>query len=595
LPELHHVAGGDAAEPFAREEENGRDMALRLDVPFVAVIPRSPRRRADPGSAAIDAARAYHDADGRLYLAPEREKLEAIATWLENHPELRDRLAISTPGAIRTALLDMDNSASAEAAANALANSHPALSARRVLSRGQAIVGFVLLAGLAACLVRAWHTTLLVLNLAMGSLFFGMAVLRLIAVARLARFGPRTSPPISLANDDALPTYTVLVPLYGEARIVADLVHALQSLDWPPDKLDVKLILEADDEETRRVAERAIEGTPFEIVVVPPVAPRTKPRALVFALGFARGELVTVYDAEDRPHPMQLREAHAAFSRAGPELACVQAPLLIDNLKAGALARYFALEYAALFDGLLPALAALHMPLPLGGTSNHFRREALENAGGWDPYNVTEDADLGMRLARFGYRCDTISRPTWEEAPVTPHAWLAQRTRWFKGWLQTFLVHTRQPVVLVRQLGLRSTIGFLLVGIGMLASAIIHPVYVANVIITAFDPLALWSDGGVFSAAVVGFNLFNLVVGYYAAIRLSWRTMQLRNRRRPTLALATLPLYWLLMSVACLLAIGQLVRRPHYWAKTPHRGRSGRARIPEPARERRGNLHDGAD
>jgi cellulose synthase/poly-beta-1,6-N-acetylglucosamine synthase-like glycosyltransferase len=419
----------------------------------------------------------------------------------------------------------------------------------------------------------------------MGSLFFGMAVLRLIAVARLARFGPRKSPPISLADDDALPVYTVLVPLYREAAIIDDLVNGLRSLDWPPDKLDVKLILEADDAATRAAADRAVEGTPFEIVVAPPVLPRTKPRALVFALQFARGELVTVYDAEDRPHPMQLREAHAAFSRAGPDLACLQAPLLIDNLKAGALARYFALEYAALFDGLLPALAALHMPLPLGGTSNHFRREALEKVGGWDPYNVTEDADLGIRLARFGYRCDTLTHPTCEEAPVAPRAWLAQRTRWFKGWLQTFLVHTRQPVVLVRQLGLRSTVGFLLVGIGMLASAIIHPIYVATVIIAAFDPLALWGDGSAFSAAVVGFNLFNLVVGYYAAIRLSWRTMQIRNRRRQTLELATLPLYWLLMSVACLKAIGQLVRRPHYWAKTPHRGRAETARPPEPAEE----------
>jgi cellulose synthase/poly-beta-1,6-N-acetylglucosamine synthase-like glycosyltransferase len=572
LSELHHVARGDAAEPFATEEENGRDMALRLGIPFVAVIPRSPHRRTDVGSAAIDAARAFHDGDGRLYLAPEREKFTAIATWLENHPELHHRLAISTPGAIRAALLGTGDSA-AEEAANALATAHPELSARHVLSRGQAVVGLLLLATLAGCLVVSWRMTLLVLNLAMGSLFFGMAVLRLIAVARLARFGPRKSPPISLANDDALPTYTVLVPLYGEARVIGDIVHGLQSLDWPVDRLDVKLILEADDEETRRAAERAIEGTPFEIVVAPPVPPRTKPRALVFALEFVRGELVTVYDAEDRPHPMQLREAHAAFSRASPDLACLQAPLLIDNLKAGALARYFALEYAALFDGLLPALAALRMPLPLGGTSNHFRREALEKVGGWDPYNVTEDADLGIRLARFGYRCDTLTRPTWEEAPVAPRAWLAQRTRWFKGWSQTFLVHTRQPVVLVRQLGLRNTIGFLLVGIGMLASAIIHPIYVANVIITALDPLALWSDGSAFSAAVVGFNLFNLVVGYYAAIRLSWRTMQLRNRRRQALALATLPLYWLLMSVACLRAIWQLARRPHYWAKTPHRGR----------------------
>ena len=201
------------------------------------------------------------------------------------------------------------------------------------------------------------------------AIFSALTVWRLFAAA--AALAPHPKPTVRWT--DELPTYTVLCPLYREANMMQALARRLLSIDYPAEKLDVKLILEADDEETRRVAERAIEGTRFEIVVAPPVPPRTKPRALVVALGSARGELVTVYDAEDRPHPMQLREAHAAFSRAGPELACVQAPLLIDNLKAGALARYFALEYAALFDGLLPALAALHMPLPLGGTSNHFR------------------------------------------------------------------------------------------------------------------------------------------------------------------------------------------------------------------------------
>jgi len=538
----------------------------------VPAVPAQPGRPAQAELVAIGATRACL-ANGRLYLAPEPDKFAKVAAWLENHPEQRCRLAISTPAAIRDALLATDNMEVAERVVGTLSRAHPEFSARHVLSRCQIIFGLLLVAFLAGCLVLAWRPTLLLLNLAMGTLFFGMAVLRLIAVARLARFGPRRPPRIAMGEDEALPVYTVLVPLYGEARVVRDLVHGLQSLDWPPDRLDVKLILEADDAETRRAAETAVGGTPFEIVVVPPVLPRTKPRALVYALQFARGELVTVYDAEDRPHPMQLREAHAAFSRGGADLACLQAPLLIDNLRAGMLARYFALEYAALFDGLLPALAALHMPLPLGGTSNHFRRDALEKAGGWDPYNVTEDADLGIRLARLGYRCDTITRPTWEEAPVAPGAWLAQRTRWFKGWIQTFLVHTRQPVALARQLGPRGTVGFLLAGIGMLVSAIIHPIYVINVVLTALDPLSLWSDGSALSAAVVGFNLFNLVVGYYAAIRLSWRTMRLRNRRRQMLALVTLPFYWLLMSVACLRAICQLAWRPHYWAKTPHRGR----------------------
>ena len=175
----------------------------------------------------------------------------------------------------------------------------------------------------------------------------------------------------------------------------------------------------------------------YEIVVVPQGGPRTKPKALSFALPLARGEFVTVYDAEDRPHPGQLREAHATFATAGPELACVQASLVIDNASAGWLPLMFAVEYAALFDGLLPTLAAHAMPLPLGGTSNHFRRAALEAVGGWDPFNVTEDADLGLRFARFGYRALTMPLATHEDAPVTFRAWLNQRTRWFKGWMQT--------------------------------------------------------------------------------------------------------------------------------------------------------------
>jgi len=578
------LARRDGEGLSAGEEDDCRDLASRLGIAFVPVIPVAPGQEADAAGVAAGEFRVF-PSGGRLYLAPKPDRFAAMAAWLETYPELRHRLAIATPAAIRAALLATGEAAIAEAAVGALAAAHPEFSARHVLSRRQMVAGLAAATLLAASLFSSWRITLLVLNLAMGSLFFGMAVLRLIAAARLARFGPRRPRPVGMDDDAALPTYSVLVPLYREARVLPDLVQALQSLDWPADRLDVKLILEADDDETRRVAERAVEGTAFEIVVVPPLPPRTKPKALVYALQFARGELVTVYDAEDRPHPMQLREAHAAFRRGGPSLACLQAPLLIDNLGSGMLARYFALEYSALFDGLLPALAALDMPLPLGGTSNHFRRAALRDAGGWDPYNVTEDADLGIRLARLGYRCDTITRPTWEEAPVAPKAWLAQRTRWFKGWLQTFLVHSRQPVKLVRQLGIRSTVGFLLVGIGMLVSAIIHPIYIANVVLTALDPLSLWSDGGAFSAAVVGFNLFNLAVGYFAAIRLCWRTMRLRNRRGQLIALATLPLYWLLMSVACLTAVWQLVRQPHYWAKTPHRGRGRRSHAgPRPER-----------
>ena len=303
---------------------------------------------------------------------------------------------------------------------------------------------------------------------------------------------------------------------------------------------------------------------------MPAGGPQTKPKALAFALPFARGEFVTVYDAEDRPHPGQLREAYAAFAEAGPELACLQAGLVIGNADAGWLPLLFSIEYAALFDGLLPALAALRMPLPLGGTSNHFRRAALQAVGGWDPYNVTEDADLGLRLARFGYRSATLDAATLEDAPLALGPWLRQRTRWFKGWMQTWLVHTRHPVRLARELGPRGLLGFALVGTGMIVSSLIYPLYVATVIEMLTNPVALWGDGGVLAAMLVGANVFNLIAGYLAMAVLSNGALRLRGRGDEARGLVLLPLYWLLMSIASYRAIFELALRPHYWAKTPH-------------------------
>ncbi len=317
---------------------------------------------------------------------------------------------------------------------------------------------------------------------------------------------------------------------------------------------------------------------------MPAAEPRTKPKALQYALAFARGDFVTVYDAEDRPHPGQLAEAYATFRRSSSRLACLQAPLVIDNTDKGALARLFAIEYATLFDGLLPALAAFDLPLPLGGTSNHFRLGALVRAGGWDPYNVTEDADLGIRLARFGYRSATITLPTLEEAPATLRPWLRQRTRWFKGWLQTWLVHMRHPLRLWRQIGLRRLIAFNLIGLGMLVSAIAHPLFLATPFVIAANPLRMWQSGDLLVAAMVGVNLFNLVAGYLAVALLARRTLALRGRGREMPALFGLPIYWLLMGAACLLAMAQLVARPHYWEKTPHIGRRAvQAKPPFPA------------
>lgn len=234
----------------------------------------------------------------------------------------------------------------------------------------------------------------------------------------------------------SLPPYTLLVPLYRESSVAAGLVDALLALDYPAGQLQILFITEADDDDTRMTLLGAGLQKHMQVITVPDGAPRTKPRALNYGLTFARGEFVGIYDAEDVPDPGQLRAAVAAFQRASPETACLQARLSIYNPGRNVLTRQFTLEYAALFDGILPALEKLGLPLPLGGTSNHFRRCDLERAGAWDPFNVTEDADLGMRLARAQKRVAMLDSVTWEEAPDTIAAWLAQRTRWIKGWMQ---------------------------------------------------------------------------------------------------------------------------------------------------------------
>ena len=308
----------------------------------------------------------------------------------------------------------------------------------------------------------------------------------------------------------------------------------------------------------------------FQRVVVPPGRPQTKPRALNFALQLARGSLVAVYDAEDRPEPNQLRRAVAAFAAGPPELACVQAPLGFYNTENNWLTRQFAVEYAAQFDAQLPALEVLRLPIPLGGTSNHLRRDRLEEVGAWDPYNVTEDADLGIRLARRGYHCAMLASRTHEEACGRLPAWLRQRTRWIKGWLQTYFVHMRAPPRLLRELGPRGFVAFNVLIAGTVVSALAHPIFTAVIVyhlltgIIFADPA---SAAGLWLAAI---NTFNLTVGYAAAIMLGWIGVRRRGLTSLTGELKWMPVYWLLQSLAAYRALWEVVRRPFHWDKTEH-------------------------
>jgi cellulose synthase/poly-beta-1,6-N-acetylglucosamine synthase-like glycosyltransferase len=227
--------------------------------------------------------------------------------------------------------------------------------------------------------------------------------------------------------DDALPVYTVIAALYREAASVDGLLTAIERLDYPAEKLDVIVAVEADDRDTRAAIAARNGRLPIAVIPVPTHGPRTKPKALNVALPFARGTFTVIYDAEDRPEPNQLRHALQAFRTGGDDLACVQARLCIDNTSDSWLARLFTAEYAGQFDVFLPGLAAMRLPFPLGGSSNHFYTATLREVGGWDPYNVTEDADLGMRLVRFGCQLDVIDSTTYEEAPAQFGPWLRQR------------------------------------------------------------------------------------------------------------------------------------------------------------------------
>jgi cellulose synthase/poly-beta-1,6-N-acetylglucosamine synthase-like glycosyltransferase len=562
---LHGVSGTEAWTYRARARQLGLSFASHLDLGPAAVT----------DLAAISNGKAAKSMAGELFIAPDEETMPEAIRWLNTYPAARRRISVATPTAIRAALRTAGARHFLEDALGRVESVAPASSARGRLTRPQWAIGAICAVLFTVSAILAPVATLTLVEAAAATFFVLVAALRLIAASHVLS-GPLPAP--HAPTGPSAPVYTILVPLRHEAHMVPQLLHGLDRLAWPRERLDIKLIIDEDDAATLAAARALAREPPYEIVVVPPGGPRTKPMALQYALTFARGEFVTVYDAEDRPHPDQLAEAFAIFRKASPRLACLQAPLVIDNPEKSAIAALFAIEYSTLFDGLLPALVALGLPLPLGGTSNHFRRAALEDAGGWDPFNVTEDADLGIRLTRFGYRIATLTLPTLEEAPVTPGPWLRQRTRWLKGWMHTWLVHMRHPVALWRELGTRRMLGFQALGLGMIVSALAHPMFIATPFLLVLDPSRLWDNGDILLAALAGLSIFNLAAGYLAMVALATRTLPLRGRRWLKGFLWLLPPYWLLMTAACLLAIAELVFRPHHWNKTPHLGRPLRNR-----------------
>ncbi len=401
-----------------------------------------------------------------------------------------------------------------------------------------------------------------------------------LVLALVRRPGGAGAPlPVPDPADPALPGYVVLIPLYREADRLPGLVEDMLRLAYPAERLDIVLIVEQSDLETQAAIARTRLAGHMRMCVVPEGRPRTKPRALNYALQGARGDFVVIYDAEDTPEPDQLLKAVATFARRGPHTACLQARLNVDNRRESWFSRQFAIEYSVLFGALLPALALLKLPMPLGGTSNHFRRRVLEDVGGWDAFNVTEDADLGIRLSRAGFAVDMLDSTTWEEAPASYKVWRGQRRRWLKGWMQTLIVHSRRPLRLVWELGIWKTAGFAILMGGILFSALVHPwVYVGlaldiagiSLMPSPFDrETAQWLWAAAFANLLAGYASA-IMLGAVVVWRLGWRDL--------LASVATMPVYWLLVSLAAYRAAIELLHLPHYWEKTMHRARPGRGR-----------------
>lgn len=368
-------------------------------------------------------------------------------------------------------------------------------------------------------------------------------------------------------DERTLPIYTILVPLYKEAGIVERLVRDINALDYPRTRLDVKLLCEEDDEETIDKI-RDLELPPhFHLVVVPDSQPKTKPKACNYGLMLSNGSYCVIFDAEDRPDPDQLKKAVIAFGEVKPDVVCVQAKLNHFNQDQNLLTAWFANEYSMHFELVLPAMGAAESPIPLGGTSNHFITAKLRELGAWDPFNVTEDADLGIRLHREGYRTAMIDSTTLEEANSNVPNWIRQRSRWNKGYIQTWLVHMRNPAALLSQTGVRGFVSFNLT-MGSAFLLLINPIFwglTTLYILTQAGFIEQLFPGIIFYAASA-----MLFVGNFVFVYLNVAGSLQRGEFGLTRTALLSPLYWGLMSWAAWKGFIQLFTNPFYWEKTEH-------------------------
>ncbi|SIS69213.1 glycosyltransferase [Phaeovulum vinaykumarii] len=401
-----------------------------------------------------------------------------------------------------------------------------------------------------------------------GSLVLSTALKAAALIAEIrgrARAARRAQPERPLIA--RLPIVSIMVPLFREDDIAGRLVKRLERLEYPREAMDILLVVEESDALTRAALARARLPQWMRVIVVPDGPIRTKPRALNFALNFCRGSIVGVYDAEDAPEPDQIHKIVRRFHERGPEVACLQGILDFYNPRTNFLARAFTIEYAAWFRAMLPGLARLGLVVPLGGTTLFFRRAALEALGGWDAHNVTEDADLGVRLARRGYRTELVDTVTHEEANCRALPWVKQRSRWLKGYAMTWGVHMRRPGQLWRELGPWRFLGFQVLFLGALAQYLLAPLLWTLWLMAA----GLWHPISALAAPEALMALVALSIGC-EALSMTLSAWAVRGPRHRHLLpwVPFLSLYFPLGTFAAWKGLYEVITRPFYWDKTSH-------------------------
>jgi cellulose synthase/poly-beta-1,6-N-acetylglucosamine synthase-like glycosyltransferase len=497
---------------------------------------------------------------------PSRELRQRILEHLG--PDAKINLRTTTPLDIERTIVLCFREHIVRRSTGELMARRPDLSAAGGWSRGQKRTVGVLGALAVIGLLAQWQLTVALFVVVANFIFLAAVLFKLVACLVGVVAGARVTEAAAERDDTRLPHYTVLVPVYREANVIGELMGNLGRLDYPAEKLEVLVLLESDDTETIEAARAAHPPATVRLVVVPDAQPKTKPKACNVGLFLARGDLLVIYDAEDRPEPQQLRKAVAAFDQAGQKTICMQARLRYWNYSTNLLTRMFSLEYGYWFGTMLPGLDRMALPIPLGGTSNHFRVPELRALIGWDPHNVTEDADLGLRAAVEGYRVGVIDSDTEEEACAEVRPWIRQRTRWIKGYMQTALVHLRSPRRLVRQVGVVDALAFLLLIAGTPLTFLLAPVmWLGTAAWYGFgEPHLPLLDSGTFWLVA----LVNLVIGNGVMIALNLlAAIRGHGWRSAPYALLN-PFYWVLHSIAAWRALVQLIRNPFYWEKTPH-------------------------